>query len=82
MNKIDVSIVVPTFNRPKSLKNTLESLCNQTYPKDKYEIIICDDSTKDETFNLVNQFIKKKENNIRYLKANSSTKGPANARNM
>lgn len=82
MDKMDISIVVPTFNRPDSLNNTLESLCKQTYPKDKYEIIICDDSTTDETMNLVNKFIQKNENNIRYIKANSTTKGPANARNI
>jgi len=37
------SIVIPTYNRKESLKNALESLFNQTYSRDKYEIIVCDD---------------------------------------
>ncbi|WMW23232.1 glycosyltransferase [Methanolobus mangrovi] len=82
MNKIEVTIVVPTFNRANSISDTIESLCNQTYPHEKYEIIISDDSTTDETYKLVNQLIQEKDNNIRYIHANSITKGPANARNV
>jgi len=82
MSDIEISIVVPTYNRPDTLKYTLESLCNQTYPIHKYEIIISDDSTTSEIQELVTSFSHSKKNNIRYLKANSTTKGPANARNV
>jgi glycosyltransferase involved in cell wall biosynthesis len=81
MKNIDISVVIPTFNRAESLSKTLDSMCNQTYPNDKYEIIVCDDSTTDETENVVKKYIQNYNNNIRYIKANSKTKGPANARN-
>jgi len=56
---VKVSIVIPTFNRKESLKKTLESLFNQTYPKDKYEIIVCDDNkSTDGTEGMVKELMK------------------------
>jgi len=39
-----VSIVVCTYNRRRMFNECLESLLNQSYPKDKYEIIVVDSS--------------------------------------
>ena len=58
-----VSILIPTYNRPKYFKIALESAINQTYPN--IEIIIGDDSTDNQTENLVNEYINKFEN-IKY----------------
>jgi len=45
---LDVSIVIPTYNQnPKYLAEAIESALNQSYPKEKYEILVVDDgSTK------------------------------------
>ncbi len=43
-----VSVLVPCYNEEKVLKASLESLINQTYPK--YEIIVIDDGSSDDTF--------------------------------
>jgi GT2 family glycosyltransferase len=40
-----VSIIVPTHNRPQSLRHTLESLWELDYPDDKIEVIVLDDSS-------------------------------------
>ena len=48
-----VSMVVPTCDREELLKKCLFSLFQQTYPKDRYEIIVADDSTTDKTKRLV-----------------------------
>ena len=44
-----VSVVIPTCDREELLKKCLFSLFQQTYPKERYEIIVADDSTTDKT---------------------------------
>jgi len=44
-----VSVVVITFNRSKLISPCLESLGKQTYPKDRYEVIVVDDGSTDDT---------------------------------
>jgi len=39
-----VSVIIPTFNRPKLLREALESIARQTYPS--FEIIVVDDGSK------------------------------------
>src|SRR5207302_2302641 len=48
-----VSIVVPTRNRAELLCGCLESLLAQDYPRERYEIIVVDDGSEDETAHLV-----------------------------
>src|SRR5262245_46690597 len=44
-----VSIIVPTYNRKDLLGETLDSLAQQTYPSDRFEVIIVDDGSTDGT---------------------------------
>lgn len=60
-----VSILIPTYNQTKYLREALESAINQTYPN--IEIIIGDDSTNDEVENFIKLYLKK-NNNIIYFK--------------
>lgn len=60
-----VSILIPSYNRPKFLEIALESAIKQTYKN--IEIIICDDSTNDEVFSMIENYTKKYDN-IRYYK--------------
>lgn len=61
-----VSIVVIAYNEEKSIEFTLKSLLNQNYPKNKYEIIVVDDCSKDKTVEIAKEFpiklIKHKKN--------------------
>ncbi|PAV27034.1 hypothetical protein CF392_02540 [Tamilnaduibacter salinus] len=52
----EISVVIPTFNEEKDIAQTLESLSNQSLPKDSYEIIVVDNGSTDETTNLVRSF--------------------------
>src|SRR5947208_10879097 len=54
-----VSIVVPTRNRMGLLRSCLESLLSQDYPVDRYEIIIVDDGSRDETAAVVSEFARR-----------------------
>jgi len=76
---IDISIVVPTYNRKEKLKNCLESLFAQDYPEDRYEIIVVDDAKDNETEKLLKQ-LKEAHPNLRYFIQDH--KGPATARNL
>lgn len=54
----NVSIVVPARNEEINIGNLLNDLIQQNYPKDKYEIIIIDDNSTDNTAEIVTSFIK------------------------
>ena len=54
MNNPDVSICIPVYNAEKYIKETIESILNQTY-KD-FELIIIDNNSTDNTFNIINSF--------------------------
>jgi glycosyltransferase involved in cell wall biosynthesis len=45
---IDISVVVPTFNRKEGLAKCVRSLIRQDYPRDRFEIIIVDDGSKEK----------------------------------
>ena len=59
-----VSIIVPVYNGEKIIGECIESLLNQTYPKDKYEISIIDNNSKDRTPDIIKKYP------VRYLLEN------------
>jgi glycosyltransferase involved in cell wall biosynthesis len=73
-----ISVIIPTYNREKSLKRCLRSLENQTF-KD-FEVIICDDGSTDNTKKIINYF--KTSLNIKYIFLNKNSGGPAVPRNV
>jgi len=54
-----VSIIIPMYNEELYIKDCLLSLINQDYPKDKYEIIVIDGNSEDNSKKIVNNLIKK-----------------------
>lgn len=53
-----VSIIIPTYNRCQYIGLTLESFINQHFDKSKFEIIIADNNSNDNTKDVVSQFIE------------------------
>ncbi|GLW21321.1 glycosyltransferase [Microbispora triticiradicis] len=45
----EVSVVIPTYNRARELDRTLRSLAHQDLPRDRYEVIVADDGSSDDT---------------------------------
>ena len=78
---IKYSIVLPTYNRSRLLRKSLEALAVQTATKEVYEIIIVNDGAKDNTKDIVNSFSKNNPDLVlEYIEQNNS--GPAKARNV
>ena len=71
-----ISIVMPTYNREKTIKESVDSLLNQTY-KD-IEIIIVDDGSTDNTEKIIQEYQDKR---IKYIKLEGN-KGACYARNV
>ena len=44
-----VSVIIPTYNRLDSLRRTLASLEQQSYPHDRFEVVAVDDGSTDGT---------------------------------
>lgn len=51
-----VSIVIPACNEGKTIGACLDSLARQNYPKDKYEIIVVDNNSTDNTAEVARSF--------------------------
>nr|WP_284042233.1 glycosyltransferase family A protein [Pasteurella multocida] len=67
-----ITILVTTFNSQKSIKNTLNSLFNQSYPN--IEIIVIDDHSQDNTMSILQAYTKQYKNiKIISLKENVGT---------
>ena len=51
-----VSVIVPAYNEEKTLAKTVSSLLRMDYPKDKIEVIVVDDGSKDRTYEIEKGF--------------------------
>ncbi len=72
------SVIVPAFNEEDSIKGTLQSLVDLDYPKNKKEIIVVNDGSKDGTQEIVERFISANaSDNIRLLNQENQGKGKA-----
>lgn len=60
-----ISIIMAAYNAEKTIKLSIESVINQTYPN--WELIIIDDNSMDATGRIVAQFILK-DSRITYIK--------------
>ncbi len=51
-----VSIIVPVYNGERYIGNCIKSLLELNYPSTKYEIIIVDNNSKDNTYRIVQEY--------------------------
>ncbi len=51
-----VSVVIPAYNEEKSIADTIKSVLNFDYPKDKLKVIVVDHSSTDRTGDIARQF--------------------------
>ncbi len=53
-----VTIAVPAFNEENNIRLTIKSLLKLDYPKDKLDIIVIDDGSIDNTYNIAKEYEK------------------------
>lgn len=71
------SIIIPSYNRPKQLATCLESLTQLDYPRDRFEVIVMDDGSRQSLDPVVASFADRLP--VRLLRQENA--GPAAARN-
>ena len=69
-----VSILVPAKDEEKTIANCLESLLQQKYPSDKYEIVVVNDRSTDNTPSIIKRY-QQKHSIIKILNIESNTSG-------
>lgn len=71
-----ISVVIPSYNRAKTIRMAVDSVLNQTYRD--IELIIIDDASTDETGDIITRITDER---IRYLRLEQRS-GACNARNI
>lgn len=71
-----ISIVIPTYNRAYTIKDTIQSCLEQNF--NDFEILVCDDSSTDNTYSVIKE-LEQKDSRIHYVK-NTNGKGAQFAR--
>lgn len=71
-----VSVIIPTYNREKTLMKSINSVLTQSYKN--FELIIVDDNSIDSTESLI---LNIQDKRVRYIKNNTNL-GPSEARNV
>lgn len=66
MEKVKISIIMGIYNCEKYLAESIESIINQTF--NDWELIMCDDGSKDKTYNIAQEYSQKYPNKIYLLK--------------
>ncbi|MCX6177827.1 MAG: glycosyltransferase family A protein [Chlorobiales bacterium] len=61
----EISVIMPTFNRARYIKNAVQSVISQSF--ENWELIIVDDGSSDHTIEMLDPYIEQHPN-IRYMK--------------
>lgn len=73
---VSFSIIIPLFNKEKSVAHTIQSILNQSY--NHFELIIVDDGSTDDSLAIINSF---RDSRIRIFKQNNQDVGGKKHRN-
>ena len=52
-----VTVVIPLFNEGRSIEETLNSVLATDYPRDKLRVVVVDDCSSDDSFELASALV-------------------------
>ncbi len=79
---VPVSIIMPCYNDSKTIGEAIESLMKLKYPQEMIEIIVVDDKSKDNSVEVVNQYVKKYPGKISLILNPKNSGGAAEPTNL
>jgi GT2 family glycosyltransferase len=79
-NPPEISIIISTHNRSQSLLQTLKSIGQLEYPQDRFEVIVVDDGSVDDTREVLTRFSRRAPFSFKYR--SKKDEGVSSARNM
>ncbi len=74
-----VSVIITCYNEEKNILECLNTIVKQTYPEDKYEIIVADGGSKDKTQFIVKDLMKTNRNINLVVESKKGTAAGRNA---
>ena len=80
MNPIFIDVLITTYNSEKYIRETIDSVLNQTY--ENFRIIIVDDCSTDKTFDICKKYKKKYRDKIKLYKLKKNSASAAIPRNF
>lgn len=60
-----VSVIIPVYNDPDGLKATLEAVTTQSYPDERYEIVVVDNDSTDATPTVAAEYARRHPDLVR-----------------
>jgi len=74
---VQISVVIPTYNRPEILRECLERLAHQNFVKTEYEIIVINDGGTSDAEKITESVAKKNPISIKYFYQKNAGQGSA-----
>lgn len=78
---IEISCVICTYNRERFLHSSIESLVKQTLPKEKFEVVIINNNSTDNTHYICTDLIEKYKHQVNFKYFIETNQGLSHARN-
>jgi GT2 family glycosyltransferase len=77
-NSVELSVIVPTYNRPAALRECLFALASQEYPRERFEVLVVDDGGELSAAAVVDEM----RSRLSVELVTQRHAGPARARNL
>lgn len=78
MTELGCTVVIATYNRSQLLERVLQSLNEQELSRDRFEVIVVNDGSTDDTEQVLDNF----KPNFQLVRLKQSNQGPGAARNL